>query len=691
MAKCASSDRRLEIVLLCASLIVYAAVRIIGLEQFPIFFFCDEAWFGNKVEELLRSSLRDSSGSLLPIFFEKAPGRWFPQISTYFYFPSVLLFGKSIEVIRATSAPFATAAALCLALTCLRVFRLKCWWLVVLLFSAGPFWLMHSRTAFEPIFEVIFFCAALLFYGEYRLGRVWALPWAVLSCAFVAYSHFAGTIVVIAFTALLLISDLAYHLKNKKVVLMTFLLGMFLALPLIFFELKNSSAVTQHLANVSSPWARDKSSFVADLPQALARFVETLNPGYWFSRQNRDDLIRHRWRDRGHISQWMAPLFLMGLVATITRWRRPEYRMLLIATISSCAPVLLVEVGAFRVICYLVSAAIYCAIGAEIVVDLCSHVISRVRIVLCCFAVLVGWNFFLLVEALTGASVWYKDYQLYGMQWGALQLLGDTGLVQQALARSESGRVFVTPNWANGADTLVNFFLEPQKRQRVVVQGMADFTFKKQDIGIDDLALMLESEYKNLLDSGKFKRINTRETLNCPDGKVCYRLASLEYIDDIGSVFERENEQRKLLRDTSLTIGDEVWRLKYSMIDLGSLGDLFDHNPNSLVRGYEANPFQLEIEFPTAKLLDGVRLGTNLSDFMVSVSVDEFDSFEKHEYFTTTPIPSSVDQEYEINFADRSLRVRKIHLSILERQGAEPAHIHIRGIEFKSRSNQAIG
>lgn len=56
---------RLEWTLLVVGVAVYVVTRAVGLDRFPIYFFCDEAILVVRAEELLRHGLRDADGTLL--------------------------------------------------------------------------------------------------------------------------------------------------------------------------------------------------------------------------------------------------------------------------------------------------------------------------------------------------------------------------------------------------------------------------------------------------------------------------------------------------------------------------------------------------------------------------------------------------------------------------------------------------
>ncbi|MBM2844145.1 MAG: conserved rane protein of unknown function, partial [Anaerolineales bacterium] len=61
-------DKRLFVL----SLAVFAVTRLIGIEDFPIYFFTDEAANTVLAAEFLHNGLRDASGQLFPVYFSNS-------------------------------------------------------------------------------------------------------------------------------------------------------------------------------------------------------------------------------------------------------------------------------------------------------------------------------------------------------------------------------------------------------------------------------------------------------------------------------------------------------------------------------------------------------------------------------------------------------------------------------------------
>ena len=98
----AAALTRADVAILACGVGVYAAMRLVGLTRFPIYFFCDEATQTNLAVDLLREGLHDDTGVFLPPYFQNVT-TWNLSLTVYVHALSTWLFGSSVFVNRATS------------------------------------------------------------------------------------------------------------------------------------------------------------------------------------------------------------------------------------------------------------------------------------------------------------------------------------------------------------------------------------------------------------------------------------------------------------------------------------------------------------------------------------------------------------------------------------------------------------
>ena len=114
-------------VLFASSLLVYLLTRLIGLEQFPIYFFTDEAVHTVLAEQLVKNGFQ-YDGAFLPTYFSMGSTFALNSLSVYLQVIPFILFGKSIFVTRAVSVFISLIGAVAVGLTLRDFFKMKYWW-----------------------------------------------------------------------------------------------------------------------------------------------------------------------------------------------------------------------------------------------------------------------------------------------------------------------------------------------------------------------------------------------------------------------------------------------------------------------------------------------------------------------------------------------------------------------------------
>ena len=220
----------LEATLFGLSLAIYLAVRLVGLVDYPIYFFSDEAIHTNLAADFLRDNFKNEAGDFLPTYFYNVD-KYSLGTTVYIQIVPYLLFGKSAAITRMTSVMTTLLAAVCVGLILRDIFKLPYWWSGTLILSVLPAWFLHSRTAFETVTMVSFYAGGLYFYLLYRYRSPRYLFAALALFALAFYSYNPGQVVVVLTGALLLLSDIRYHWQNRKTAFLGTGLLILLALP----------------------------------------------------------------------------------------------------------------------------------------------------------------------------------------------------------------------------------------------------------------------------------------------------------------------------------------------------------------------------------------------------------------------------------------------------------------------------
>ncbi|MGH2521675.1 MAG: glycosyltransferase family 39 protein, partial [Anaerolineales bacterium] len=456
-------DQPLMMALFWLSLGVYTITRFTGLNQFPLYFFSDEAVQTVLAADFVRDGFRDFMGRYFPTYFQN--GTYFNlSASVYLQIIPYALFGRSVWVTRGVSVLVALFGAAGVGLALKNIFNVRWWWAGVLLLSITPAWFLHSRTAFETVLMASFYVWFLYFYWLYRLREPRYLFPALFFGALAFYSYKGGQIVVVLTGFCLLLSDLRYHWANRRVGWWGIVFLLVLMLPFLRFVREQPNETFIHLRTLDSYWVNRDLTF----PQKLAKFWKEytfgLSPGYWYFPTNHRDLVRHLMKGYGHILLPTLPLAALGVLVCLRRITSPTHRALLLALLVAPAGGVLAEVGITRVLVFVIPVALLTALGLEMFWEwLPRQWTTAAAPALGAFALLSVVNFGMLRDALVNGPTWYHDYGLGGMQYGAQQVYAE---IKDYLRESPQTEVILTPVWTNGADYLQRFFVPDELRVR---------------------------------------------------------------------------------------------------------------------------------------------------------------------------------------------------------------------------------
>lgn len=224
---------KLEICLGVGAIIVYLAVRFIGLSNFPIYFFTDEAAQTVLAEQLVKSDFRIDD-EFLPTYFWNS-NKYSLSTSVYLQVIPYMLLGKSVLVTRGTSILITLLGAFSIGLIPSQIFRIRNWWLGIFILSITPAWFLHSRTAFETVIATTFYGGFMYAYLLYLYKSPKYLYLAIFAAAFTFYSYNPARLVILVTIGLLLLSDFHYHWQNRGVVGWGLLPVFLLAIPYLRF------------------------------------------------------------------------------------------------------------------------------------------------------------------------------------------------------------------------------------------------------------------------------------------------------------------------------------------------------------------------------------------------------------------------------------------------------------------------
>lgn len=684
---CVEKDRskflaKLPEILFMLAICIYLLVRLIGLEQFPIYFFSDEAIQAVRAADFVRDNFRSESLEFFPTYFKNSY-QYNLGPSVYIQILPTLLFGKQIWVTRATSVIFSLLSALAAGLSAKTMFNRKAGWLAILLLSLMPAWFLHSRTAFETALSVSFYSAFWYCYLMYRQkNRSFIYPAAIFA-ALAFYSYSPAQMVVSLTILALLLSDFKYHVTDRKTLLKTLLLSIILILPYLRFLNNHPGEILNHLQIVGANMAAGLT-IMQKVSGYLQEYISGLNPAYWLI-SNEIDLPRHTMKGYAHLWQPAAPFILIGLLTCFRFLKQSPYRMILIAVFIAPSGAALAQIGITRTLFMVFPAAMLATLGLITTYDflkklnLFSRLPRYIWSIILPILVFIGLSFAnitMLVDSLKNAPRWYTDFGLYGMQYGARQIFGE---IKNDLAIDPQTKIVLTPGWANGTDILARYFFPDPLP--FALGSVDSFIQNMLDFDSSTTFVMLSNEYDDLIRSEKFTDIQTKKMLPYPDGKPGFYFIQMRYVDNVEEIFRQEKIARLELIGADIFLQDgSLAGVHYSPLDMGMIKDVLDGDKQTIARSWEANPFQFIFDFQEPRLINEIIL--IVGGEPTKIEIDLWISMNTAPMQFVLNLEETPDPRQALVEVNLQQPVIKAEIQVYNVNESEPAHVHVWEIRF---------
>ncbi len=604
---------------------LYWATRLIALDEFPIYFFSDEAVQAVRAQTLVENGWRDHLGRLLPTYFENVS---FFNLSTSVYLQVLpyLAFGKTIFTVRLVNVMLTTVAALFVTLILRQVFAARWWWSGVLLLGGSALWFLYSRTAFENAVQATFLAGAIYAYLMYRVRDPRYLFATLVLGALAFYSYRGGQVAVAALAVGWLALDWRYHWEQHRLWPLAGLLTTGLIAPQIRHMLEQPDEITFHLRMVSSYWVEPGLTTSDKLLRFVGEYLYGLSPQYWFVLDNGRDLIRHRLLGYSQLPWYGFPFLIVGLIGLVRGWHDPARRGLLVALLTAPAAGALAQSGGGRILIVIIPMVVVMGLGVHLSAGwLAAHAPAWGRRAgPALYLALSAAMLWLTADALLRGPTMFSNYGLYGMQYGARQVFDVE--TRRLLAEDPARRVYISPTWANGTDLLQHFFLTPEESLRVEVHGADWLLSERKPIQPQDVFILSAEEYARVLASPKLAPPDVLRMILFPDGSPGFYIAHVRYSTRADGLFAAERVA--LLRPRT---GDVDWlgqtvTVTYTNIEEGHLRHVFDGDAYSLVRTIPVGSaeFDIRLHAPVEVHTLALTVGT-MAQFEVVVSAYDAD------------------------------------------------------------------
>lgn len=483
-------SKKLEIGLASGAVIIYLAVRFIGLDNFPIYFFSDEAAQTVLAEKLIENDFRIDE-EILPTYFYNVD-KYSLSVSVYLQVIPYLVFGKSIWVTRGTAVLITLVGVASIGLMLKQVFQIQYWWLGILVLSITPTWFLHSRTAFETTIATAFYGGFIYAYLLYLYRSPRYLYVAVFVAAITFYSYNPARMVILVTGGLFFVTNLRFHRRNWRVVGRSLVFAIMLTIPYLRFQYYHIFEDWNHLVLLDSYWTRE-IQFTQKLLIFGREYFRGLSIEYWYCPKTQD-IPRHVMKGYGHFLWVFFPFMLVGIWMAIRNWKVPAYRVLLIALVSSPVGGALVENFVTRSLFIVIPVTFFTTIGMIKTLSIQRNREWQSLSAIILFIMLGFGNCMMLGHVLSDSALWFNDYGLYGMQYGAQQVFST---VNDYLVENPELEAVVSHKWLNGPDMVMRFFVQEPER----VNWVDWETIQHQDFPLKDetIFLVTNNEWENIM------------------------------------------------------------------------------------------------------------------------------------------------------------------------------------------------
>ena len=282
--------------------------------------------------------------------------------------------------------------------------------------------------------------------------------------------------------------------------------------------------------------------------------------------------------------------------------------------------------------------------------------------------------------SLRDGPTWYTNYGLYGLQYGAPQVFK---AIREELARSRTTQVLLSSVWANNPEPFLEFFLTRAERTRARIGDVETYLLYREPLTRDMLFIMTPEQHEMATASRKLLLSEPERVVLWPDGHPGFYFVRMSYSPEADEILASEREARRRMVEEPATLAGEAVIVGHSVLDIGSLPDMFDGRPDTLLRGMEANPFLLEVSFPKPKKIAKVHLmlgAMNVIRLKVLATPGDGKApvvFEKsYSGFSGDPV-------IDVFLPGGPVAASKIRIEIEDYGVGETSHVHVRELSFE--------
>lgn len=240
----------------------------------------------------------------------------------------------------------------------------------------------------------------------------------------------------------------------------------------------------------------------------------------------------------------------------------------------------------------------------------------------------------------------------------------------------------VSPSWANGTDQFLPFFIPRADLSRVNIGLPINWIERRSEVTPDTYFITTRPEFESLASEPIFSDIQVRQVISYPDGTAGFLVFSLAFAPDADERIAAMHVARRTPIRSTFAFRGASTPIVLSPLGEGIPEHLFDGNPESLVRGLEANPLLFDITLPEPLDLQTVDVRTgSMVDFSVQLRVYPIGQTE----------PISISQRFTDQPPDPQVTLRlpekitagRFVLEVTDHTAGDSAQIHVREVTLR--------
>lgn len=240
---------KLSKIVLFLIIVLAFVLRVYNITSIPPSLNWDETSIGYNAYSILKTG-RDEWGEFMPVHF-KSFGEYKLPAQIYASIPAIAIFGLNEFGVRITPVIYGTLSVLLLYLLVQELYKKReISLLSAFLLAVSPWHIQLTRGSFESSFSLFWFLMGLLLLVKGFKNPKWLIV-SMLPFVISVYTYNTARVFTPLFLFVVYLIKYKYLIKNFKYALFSFLVFVFLAIPIVPFVISGDAAARYKLVSIT--------------------------------------------------------------------------------------------------------------------------------------------------------------------------------------------------------------------------------------------------------------------------------------------------------------------------------------------------------------------------------------------------------------------------------------------------------